>query len=72
MEKGLTYSVSLKLKITLIIWNRDEKSGEKLNPKDIREQSIYVRDIPLMTDRTSFIVNGLRELLLINFIEVLE
>jgi DNA-directed RNA polymerase beta subunit len=63
MEKGLTYSVSLKLKITLIIWNRDEKSGEKLNPKDIREQSIYVRDIPLMTDRTSFIVNGVERVI---------
>ncbi len=60
MEKGLTYSVSLKLKISLIIWNRDEKTGEKLSPRKIKEQSIYLGDIPLMTDRTSFIVNGVR------------
>ncbi len=63
MEKGLTYSVSLKLKISLIIWNRDEKTGEKLSPRKIKEQSIYVRDIPLMTDRTSFIVNGVERVI---------
>jgi len=59
IERGLTYSVSLKMDISLIIWNRDEKSGEKLEVKEIKEQSIFVRDIPLMTDRTSFIINGI-------------
>ena len=58
MERGLTYSVPLKIKIRLILWNRDDKTGEKLGIKDIKEQSIYVREIPLMTDRTSFIING--------------
>ncbi len=58
MERGLTYSVSLKMNIALTIWNRDEKTGEKLDPKEIKEQAVYVRDIPLMTDRTSFIING--------------
>jgi len=58
MERGLTYSVSLKMKIRLILWERDEKTGEKVGVKDIKEQSIFVRDIPLMTDRTSFIING--------------
>ncbi len=58
MERGLTYSVSLKMNIALIIWNRDEKTGEKLDPKEIKEQAVFVRDIPLMTDRTSFIING--------------
>ncbi len=63
MERGLTYSVSLKLKIDLIIWNRDEKTGEKLDPKEVKSQSIYVRDIPLMTDRTSFVVNGVERVI---------
>ncbi|NPA50432.1 MAG: DNA-directed RNA polymerase subunit beta [Epsilonproteobacteria bacterium] len=63
MERGLTYSVSLKLKISLTIWNRDEKTGERLDPKEIKEQFIYVRDIPLMTDRTSFIVNGVERVI---------
>jgi len=58
MERGLTYSVSLKMNISLTIWNRDEKSGEKLDAKEIKNQAVYVRDIPLMTDRTSFIING--------------
>ncbi len=58
MERGLTYSVSLKINIALTIWNRDEKTGEKLDPKEIKEQAVFVRDIPLMTDRTSFIING--------------
>ncbi|BAF69382.1 DNA-directed RNA polymerase subunit beta [Nitratiruptor sp. SB155-2] len=58
MERGITYSVSLKMNIRLILWERDEKSGEKTGVKDVKEQSIYVRDIPYMTDRTSFIING--------------
>ncbi len=63
MEKGLTYAVSLKLNIALTIWNRDEKTGEKLDPKEIKEQAVFVRDIPLMTDRTSFIVNGVERVI---------
>ncbi|MRJ02308.1 MAG: DNA-directed RNA polymerase subunit beta [Epsilonproteobacteria bacterium] len=58
MERGITYSVSLKMNIRLTLWERDEKTGEKIGVKDAKEQSIYVRDIPYMTDRTSFIING--------------
>lgn len=58
MERGLTYSVSLKMNIRLILWDKDEKSGEKTGVKDIKEQAIFIREIPLMTDRTSFIING--------------
>ncbi len=58
MERGLTYSVHLKMKIRLILWEKNEKTGEKIGTKDIKEQYLYIRDIPLMTDRTSFIING--------------
>jgi DNA-directed RNA polymerase, beta subunit len=58
MERGLTYSVNLKMKIRLIVHERDEKTGEKIGVKDIKEQEIFVREIPLMTDRISFIING--------------
>ncbi len=58
MERGLTYSVHLKMKIRLILWDKNEKTGEKTGVKDIKEQTLYIRDIPLMTDRTSFIING--------------
>jgi DNA-directed RNA polymerase subunit beta len=58
MDRGLTYSVYLKMKIRLILWDKNEKTGEKTGVKDIKEQFLYIRDIPLMTDRTSFIING--------------
>ncbi|MGB5966036.1 MAG: DNA-directed RNA polymerase subunit beta [Sulfurimonadaceae bacterium] len=58
MERGMTYAVSLKMKTRLVLWDRDDNTKEKLGVQDIKEQSIFVRDIPLMTERTSFIVNG--------------
>ncbi len=58
MERGLTYSVHLKMKIRLVLWDKNEKTGEKTGVKDIKEQVLFIRDIPLMTDRTSFIING--------------
>ena len=57
MVRGLTYSIPLKIKVRLLLWDRDEKN-EQIGIKDIKEQVIYVREIPLMTDRVSFIING--------------
>ncbi len=58
MDRGLTYSVNLKMNIRLILWDKNEKTGEKTGVKDIKEQAIFIREIPLMTDRTSFVING--------------
>lgn len=58
IERGLTYSVNLKIKIRLVAHEKDEKTGEKIGIKDIKEQEIFIREIPLMTDRISFIING--------------
>ncbi|MGP1561711.1 MAG: DNA-directed RNA polymerase subunit beta [Helicobacteraceae bacterium] len=58
MERGLTYSIPLKIKIALVLWEKDEKTGERIGTKDIKEQTLHIRDIPMMTDRTSFIING--------------
>jgi DNA-directed RNA polymerase subunit beta len=58
MERGLTYSVYIKMKMRLILWDRDDKTGEKKGIKNVKEQYIFIRDIPLMTDRISFIING--------------
>ena len=41
MERGITYSVSLKMNIRLVLWERDENTGEKIGVKDVKEQSIY-------------------------------
>ena len=57
MGRGLTYSIPLKIKVRLILWELDDK-GERIGEKDMKEQYIFIRDIPLMTDRTSFIING--------------
>ncbi len=58
MVRSLTYSIPLRIKIRLTLWDLDEKTGEKVGVKDIKEQSLYIREIPLMTDRTSFVING--------------
>jgi DNA-directed RNA polymerase subunit beta len=58
MVRGLTYSLPLRMNVRLTLWDLDEKTGEKIGVKDMKEQSLYIREIPLMTDRTSFIVNG--------------
>jgi len=63
MEKGLTYSIPIRIKIRLIVHERDEKTGEKIGIKDIKEQTLYIRDIPLMTERTSFIINGVERVI---------
>ena len=58
MVRGLTYSIPLKINIRLTLWDLDEKTGEKIGVKDIKEQSLFIREIPLMTEKTSFVVNG--------------
>jgi DNA-directed RNA polymerase subunit beta len=58
MVRGLTYSIPLKINVRLTLWELDEKTGEKVGVRDIKEQSIFIREIPLMTERTSFVING--------------
>ena len=57
MERGITYSIPLKIKVRLVLFEKDDKT-DKTSIKDIKEQSIFIREIPLMTDRISFIING--------------
>ncbi len=63
MEKGLTYSIPIRIKIRLIVHEKDEKTGEVIGIKDIKEQTLFIRDIPLMTERTSFIINGVERVI---------
>lgn len=58
MERGLTYAVNLRMKVQLTLHERDEKTNEIIGIKDTKVQEIAIRDIPLMTERTSFIING--------------
>ncbi|MBA2649127.1 MAG: DNA-directed RNA polymerase subunit beta [Legionella sp.] len=55
--RGLTYSAPIRVKIRLIILDKD--AGVEPKPiKDIREQDVFMGDIPLMTDVGTFVVNG--------------
>ena len=57
MQRDLNYAAPLKVKLRLIVFETDEDTGAK-SIKDIKEQDVYLGDIPLMTDKGTFIVNG--------------
>ncbi len=59
LEQGMTFASPLKLRIQLVVFEEQEK-GAKNGKKilDVREQEVYVGELPLMTERGTFIVNG--------------
>ncbi len=57
LQRGATYAAPLKIKTRLVFYEKDEQAGTK-RVKDIKEQEVYVGDLPLMTDNGTFIVNG--------------
>ena len=56
-QRDLTYAAPLKVTLRLIVFDIDEDTGSK-DIKDIKEQDVYMGDMPLMTDNGTFIVNG--------------
>ncbi|ACT59773.1 DNA-directed RNA polymerase subunit beta [Hirschia baltica] len=57
MQRDLNYAAPLKVKLRLIVFETDEETGAR-SIKDIKEQDVYLGDIPLMTEKGTFIVNG--------------
>ncbi|MAL96072.1 MAG: DNA-directed RNA polymerase subunit beta [Haliea sp.] len=53
--RGVTYSCALRVKVRLIIYDKDSSSK---TIKDIKEQEVYMGEIPLMTENGTFVVNG--------------
>ena len=53
--RGVTYSVPLRVRVRLIIYDKDSASKAI---KDIKEQEVYMGEIPLMTENGTFVVNG--------------
>jgi DNA-directed RNA polymerase subunit beta len=53
--RGVTYSVPLRVKVRLIIYDKDSATKAI---KDIKEQEVYMGEIPLMTDNGTFVING--------------
>ncbi|MCA1591795.1 MAG: DNA-directed RNA polymerase subunit beta [Acidobacteria bacterium] len=56
-ERGMTYSVPLKVKIRLTVFDKDPEAGTK-SIRDIKEEEVFFGEIPLMTDNGTFIING--------------
>ncbi|MCC7490445.1 MAG: DNA-directed RNA polymerase subunit beta, partial [Gammaproteobacteria bacterium] len=55
--RGLTYAAPLRVKVRLVIFDR-EVTGPKKAVKEVREQEVYLGEMPLMTDHGTFVING--------------
>ena len=55
--RGLTYAAPLRVKVRLVIYDKEATGAEK-PVKDIREQEVYLGELPLMTDNGTFVING--------------
>ena len=56
-QRDMTYAAPLKVKLRLIVLDVDEETGSR-SIRDIKEQDVYMGDMPLMTDNGTFIING--------------
>ena len=56
-QRGMTYAAPLRVTLRLIVWDVDEETGSK-SVRDIKEQDVYMGDMPLMTENGTFVVNG--------------
>jgi DNA-directed RNA polymerase subunit beta len=57
IKRDMTYAAPVKATLRLVVWDIDESTGAK-SIHDIKEQEVYMGDIPLMTSRGTFIFNG--------------
>ena len=55
--RGLTYAAPLRALVRLVIYDKDSPSSAK-KIKDIKEQEVYMGELPLMTDNGTFVING--------------
>ena len=56
-QRGMTYAAPLRVKLRLVIYDKDV-SGDNKPIKDIKEQEVYMGEIPLMTNNGTFVING--------------
>jgi DNA-directed RNA polymerase subunit beta len=56
-QRGITYAAPLKVTLRLVVWDIDEDTGSR-SIRDIKEQDVYMGDMPLMTKNGTFIING--------------
>lgn len=56
-QRGINFSAPLRVTLRLIVWEVDEDTGSR-EIKGIKEQDVYMGDIPLMTENGTFVING--------------
>jgi DNA-directed RNA polymerase subunit beta len=56
-QRDMTYAAPLKVTLRLAVFEVDQDTGAK-SIRDVKEQEVYMGDIPLMTDNGTFIING--------------
>ena len=58
-QRGLIFAAPLRVKMRLVIYNKEEgKSTGTKSIKEVKEQEVYLGDMPLMTDTGTFVING--------------
>ncbi|MCG8435053.1 MAG: DNA-directed RNA polymerase subunit beta, partial [Gammaproteobacteria bacterium] len=55
--RGLTYAAPLRVLVRLVIYDK-ESTGDDRVPKEVKEQEVYMGELPLMTDTGTFVING--------------
>ena len=56
-QRGITFAAPLRVTLRLVVWDVDEETKSR-SIRDIKEQDVYMGDMPLMTDNGTFVVNG--------------
>jgi DNA-directed RNA polymerase subunit beta len=56
-QRGMTYADPLRIMVQLVVSERDEETSD-IRIRDVKEQKVYLGEIPLMTDKGTFIING--------------
>jgi DNA-directed RNA polymerase subunit beta len=56
-QRGMTFAAPLKVTLRLVVWDVDEDTGSR-SIRDIKEQDVYMGDMPLMTRHGTFVING--------------
>ena len=61
-QRDLTFASGLRVTLRLIVWDIDEESGTK-SVRDMKEQDVYLGEMPLMTPNGTFVVNGVERVI---------
>src|SRR5215217_2871186 len=56
--RGLTFASAVRAKVQLIIYDRESSTSQSKVIKEVKEQEVYMGEVPLMTEKGSFIING--------------